>query len=149
LWGVIVWRRGFFEGNRRLWLWVMGVGGTLGVAGLILHSGVATISLAGSYAAIVLLWKPDAPFVAAVGQMALTNYLLQSIVFGFVFYSYGFGLFASVGVGLTLLGGLMFYLLQLLWSRWWLQRFYFGPLEWLWRSVSYLRWQPFMRAERF
>ena len=79
--------------------------------------------------------------------MALTNYMLQSIVFGFVFYSYGLGWFASVGVGAALVGGLVFYLTQLAWSRWWLRRFYFGPLEWLWRSISYLQWQPLMRED--
>lgn len=78
--------------------------------------------------------------------MALTNYLLQSIFFGFVFYSYGLGWFARLGIGITLAGGLAFYCAQLAWSRWWLQRFCFGPFEWLWRSVSYLEWQPFRRA---
>jgi uncharacterized protein len=137
LWGVAAWRRGFLEGNRRLWLWVMVLGATLGVTGLIpRNEQLATIPLAFGYAAILLLWKPHARYVAAGGQMALTNYLLQSIVFGFVFYRYGFGLFANVGVGIAFLGGLAFYFIQLAWSWWWLMRFYFGPLEWLWRSIS-------------
>jgi uncharacterized protein len=68
--------------------------------------------------------------------MAFTNYLLQSITFGFIFYSYGFGWFGRLGVGITLAGGLAFYCAQLLWSQWWLRRFYFGPFEWLWRSFS-------------
>jgi uncharacterized protein len=73
--------------------------------------------------------------------------LLQSVIFGFVFYSYGFGWFGRLGVGFTLAGGLVFYCAQLIWSRWWLRRFYFGPFEWLWRSISYLKLQPFVRQE--
>ena len=78
--------------------------------------------------------------------MALTNYLLQSVVLGFIFYGYGFGMFGRVGVGAALLGGAVFYSVQLVCSRWWLNRFYYGPVEWLWRSISYLQWQPFQRA---
>ena len=79
--------------------------------------------------------------------MALTNYILQSVVFGFVFYGYGFGLFGKVQVGGALAGGVAFYLAQLALSRWWLSRFCFGPLEWLWRSFSYQRWQPLLRED--
>jgi hypothetical protein len=44
------------------------------------------------------------------------------------------------------MGGLLFYLIQLTLSRWWLRRFCFGPVEWLWRSISYLEWQPLIRG---
>ena len=148
LWGVAAWRRGFLEGNQRLWRWVMILGAAIGITGLSLRSEqVATIPLALAYGAALLLWNPHAPWVAAAGQMALTNYLLQSVIFGFVFYNYGLGWFARLGVGITLVGGVVIYCAQLAWSRWWLRRFYFGPFEWLWRSVSYLRWQPFRRED--
>ena len=92
--------------------------------------------------AVVLLvqragWKRLLKPVAAIGRMALTNYLLLSIIITTVFFSYGFGLDGKVdllaGVGLAV----MTYIVQLLWSSWWLNRFRFGPAEWLWRSLTY------------
>jgi protein-S-isoprenylcysteine O-methyltransferase Ste14 len=108
---------------------------------------IGTIPLALAYFAAILLWNPPMPWVAAAGRMALTNYLLQFVVFGFIFYGYGLGQFGSWGVGLTCAAGLVFYCAQLAASHWWLQRFHFGPFEWLWRSVSYRQWQPLYRTE--
>ncbi|MFL6446285.1 MAG: DUF418 domain-containing protein [Bryobacteraceae bacterium] len=148
LWGVAAWRRGLLEDHGRLWRWILSAGAAIGVVGLRLrYEEAAAISLAFAYAAALLLWNPHAPSIAAVGQMALSNYLLQSIVCGFAFYGYGLGLFGRVGIGLTLAGGIALYCTQCAASRWWLRRFYFGPFEWLWRSISYRRWQPFLREE--
>jgi uncharacterized protein len=84
--------------------------------------------------------------LAPVGQMALTNYLTQSIVCTTIFYGYGLGLFgqvgAAAGIGLTL----VIYLLQIPISHWWMKRFKYGPAEWLWRSLTYLKPQPMKRA---
>jgi uncharacterized protein len=74
--------------------------------------------------------------------MALTNYLLQSIVLGFVFYGYGFGLFGRIGSAAAACIGLVLYAAQLQLSRLWLRRFRFGPFEWLWRSLAYGQRQP-------
>lgn len=146
LWGVVAWRCGLLAVNQRVWRWALIAGASIGFTGLILRKEqIATIPLTLAYAAAILLWKPHAPWLAAAGRMALTNYLIQSIVFGFAFYSYGLGWFARLGVAMTMVGGIVFYCVQLAWSRWWLGRFDFGPFEWLWRSISYLRWQPFMR----
>jgi uncharacterized protein len=146
LWGVATWRYGLLQGNRWLWWWVLAVSATIGLAGAIFRKDeVATIPLAFAYAAAVLLWNPRSSWIASGGQMALTNYLFQSIVFGFVFYSYGLGYYGRLGVCLTLCIGVVFYCAQLTVSRWWLKRFYFGPFEWLWRCISYVRWQPFLR----
>jgi uncharacterized protein len=87
-----------------------------------------------------------APF-AAVGRMAFTNYILHSIIFGFIFFGYGFGLFGRMGAASALLLVAIVYSLQALFSTFWLSRFRFGPLEWLWRSVTYNRSQP-MRIDR-
>jgi len=82
---------------------------------------------------------------AAVGRMALSNYLAHSLVMTSLFYGYGLGLYAEVprfpqqGFVLALIG------LQLLVSAWWLERFRFGPAEWLWRSLTYLQRQPMRR----
>ncbi len=111
----------------------------------------ASILLALAYVAGLLLWlKPRRTFLlpglAALGQMALTNYLLQSIVLGFVFYGYGFGLFGRIGSAGAAGIGLALYIAQIQLSRFWLRRFRFGPFEWLWRSLAYGRRQP-MRAD--
>lgn len=146
LWGVAAWRGGLFENNRRLLVWVLLFGSSIGIMGVILRNGqIATIPLAFAYAAAILLWKPHAPWLAAVGRTALTNYLAQSIVFGFVFYGYGLALFSALGVGVTMVGGILFCCVQLAFSVWWLRRFHFGPFEWHWRGISYLQWQPFLR----
>ncbi|MEM9689711.1 MAG: DUF418 domain-containing protein [Pseudomonadota bacterium] len=82
---------------------------------------------------------------AAVGRMAFTNYLTHSIVMTTIFYGYGLNLYTEVprigqmGFVLALIG------LQLVISPWWLQRFRFGPAEWLWRSLTYWKMQPMRR----
>lgn len=91
-------------------------------------------------------WGERLKVLAPLGQMALTNYLAQSIVCTLIFYSYGLGLFgkvgAAAGIGLTL----VIYLLQIPFSHWWMKRFYYGPVEWLWRSLTYLKPQPMKRS---
>jgi uncharacterized protein len=75
-----------------------------------------------------------------VGRTALTNYVGQSIILGLVFYSYGLGLFGQLsGNQALLLAG------QLVLSVAWLGFFRFGPLEWVWRSLSYWQVQPLRR----
>ena len=72
-----------------------------------------------------------------VGRMALTNYLLQSIICTLIFYNYGLGLYGTVGAAAGLGLALVIYLLQIPWSMWWLGRYRFGPMEWLWRWLTY------------
>lgn len=84
--------------------------------------------------------------LAAVGQTAFTNYILQTVICTSIFYGHGLGLFGRVDrvgqVGVVL----AVWTLQLIASVWWLRRFRFGPLEWLWRSLVYLQPQPFRRG---
>lgn len=109
--------------------------------------------LAAAYAAgIALLWQdPDwqrrLRGLAPAGRMALTNYLLQSVIATTIFYGYGFALFGQVGATLGLAIVFAIYALQVAWSPWWLARYRFGPMEWLWRSLTYWRFQP-MRLDR-
>jgi uncharacterized protein len=83
--------------------------------------------------------------LAAVGRMALTNYLMQSVICTTIFYGYGFGLYGSVSrtglVGVVL----AVWAVQLLVSPVWLAYFRFGPAEWLWRTLTYGRFQPLWR----
>ncbi|MDG6347159.1 DUF418 domain-containing protein [Luteimonas sp. 8-5] len=78
---------------------------------------------------------------APAGRMALSNYLAQSLLGTLFFYGYGLGQW-----GMSRSGQLVFVLAlfgaQMLFSRWWLSRFRFGPLEWLWRAATYGRWPP-------
>jgi uncharacterized protein len=83
--------------------------------------------------------------LAAVGQMAFTNYLAQTLICTTVFYGHGLGLFGSVSRSRQLAWMAGIWLLQLAWSPWWLARFRLGPLEWLWRSLTYGRRQPLRR----
>jgi uncharacterized protein len=82
------------------------------------------------------------PF-AAVGRMALTNYLIQSLVFTWFFRLTH--LFGKVGPAMSLIPSVLFFGLQILFSVWWLNRFHFGPMEWLWRSLTYGEAQPMRR----
>ncbi len=80
--------------------------------------------------------------LAAVGRMALTNYLMQSLICTTVFYGHGLGLFGQVD-RLGQLGVVLgVWAFQLAISPLWLRCFRFGPAEWLWRSLSYLEIQP-------
>ncbi len=75
--------------------------------------------------------------LAAVGRMALTNYLAQSILGAFIFYGFGLGLYGRLtGYQLYAVVALI-WALQLAWSTWWLARFRIGPFEWVWRSLTY------------
>lgn len=78
-----------------------------------------------------------------VGKMGLTTYVMQSAFGLFIFYGYGLGLLLKLS-GTAALGlGLIFFLFQILFSKWWFSKFKFGPLEWVWRSGTNGRWQSF------
>ena len=80
-----------------------------------------------------------------VGRMALTNYLMQSVICCFIFMNYGLGFFARVGPANLLWIAFVIYTAQAVFSRWWLSRYCFGPMEWLWRSATYKKWQPIVK----
>ena len=71
-----------------------------------------------------------------VGRMALTNYLMQSVISTTIFYSYGLGLYGRVGPLLDLPLALVIYGLQVPFSRWWLSSHRYGPMEWVWRRYD-------------
>ncbi len=84
--------------------------------------------------------------LAATGRMAFTNYLTTSIVMTTIFYGYGMGLFGSVGRAALYLFCFGMWAAMLLWSKPWLDRHHYGPLEWLWRSLSRFSLQPMRKA---
>jgi uncharacterized protein len=80
--------------------------------------------------------------IAAAGRAAFTNYLGTSILMTTLFYGYGFGLFGHLSRIQLWLPVIGVWMIMLLWSKPWLDRFNYGPFEWLWRSLARLRFQP-------
>jgi uncharacterized protein len=116
------------------------------------YTGAVFASI-GYAAALILLVKRGAVArlrraLAAVGQMAFTNYLLQSVITSVVFLGWGFGLAGRFDYAQQLIVVAAIWALQLVVSQAWLGRYRFGPAEWLWRSLTYWQVQPIRRGER-
>jgi uncharacterized protein len=122
---------------------------------LLVFNGVGRIGqlpMALGLAALLVLWAPRATQgwlgsrFAAAGRMAFSNYLGTSIVMMFVFHGWALGLFGQLGrvelIGVVLLA----WAVMLAWSKAWLARFRYGPLEWLWRCLTYGKVFPLRRA---
>jgi uncharacterized protein len=72
------------------------------------------------------------------GRMTLTNYVVQNILGLLLFSGFGLGLvMGHLSYGVFMLVALAIYVAQIYFSKWWLSRYYYGPLEWLWRQLSY------------
>jgi uncharacterized protein len=84
--------------------------------------------------------------LAPVGRMPLTTYLTQSVVCTLLFYGYGFGLYGHLTYTGNLIVTLTLFAAQIAASRWWLARHEYGPVEWLWRSLTYGRALPLSRV---
>jgi uncharacterized protein len=112
---------------------------------------IATPFIASGYIALIMLWSRSntlANFrdkLAVVGRMALTNYIGQSLIGTFIFYGFGFGLIGSLNRVQQFLIILLIWTFQIFFSSWWLSRFQYGPLEWIWRMLSHRRWQPIQK----
>lgn len=120
----------------------------------LLHAAVSTVAilpLSASYGCVLaLLWTgPSGTLLAntfaPVGRMALTNYVGQSAICMLIFRGVGLGLGGTIGPTLYLPIGIAIYAVQLAASRVWLGRFQYGPLEWLWRMLTYGAVVPFLK----
>ena len=117
------WQRSFFTGSQfNYW-------GSTGVA----FGYLGLIMLAAQKGAFSNLKRR----LAAVGRMAFTNYILQTVLCTLLFYGHGFGLFGSLERYQQLFVVLAVWLIQLWLSPVWLRRFAYGPLEWAWRALTY------------
>jgi len=87
-------------------------------------------------------WKKRLSPLAAVGRFPISNYLLQSIVCTLIFYNYGLGLFGEVGPAAGFALTVVIFAVQIVLSRWLVKRYKFGPVEWVWRSLTYRKRQP-------
>jgi uncharacterized protein len=159
---------GQLDSHRRLMVWLVGIGVPIGLAAnglcaagilsalrsenelqaygwlmfVIIFGPVLSLGYIGGFG---WLWSMSERLrralmpVAAAGRMALTNYLTQSIICTLLFYGYGFGLHDRVGVAQGLMLTLIIWGVQVLFSTLWLMRYQYGPMEWLWRSLTYGR----------
>jgi uncharacterized protein len=147
--GAYAWRTGFLQNAPGCLLWIavpcIGLGAALILSGA---DALGTILLAMGYGAGIIgianlgSGKRLLGWAAPLGRMAFTNYLAQSLIFGWIFYGYGLGLFGRLGVASALAIGLAVYAAQVVVSAWWLRRYRYGPIEWLWRTLMYGAAQP-------
>ena len=107
----------------------------------------ATLLLTGAWFVSVWCWTRGDRFialrtrVASAGRVSLSAYLSQTLIFTTVFYGYGLGKAFQWGPFAVCSFAVMVYLAQLVVCHWWCQRFRLGPMEWLWRSLTNLRWE--------
>jgi uncharacterized protein len=90
-------------------------------------------------------WQRQLLKLAPYGRMALTNYFMQSVIGTTILFGFGFGKLGDYGATVMVIVSLIVYVLQLNFSKWWLTQYNFGPLEWLWRSATYGKWQNFKK----
>jgi len=139
----IDWHYAFFDGEAIRYI----------TGGWWLINTVSSPFVALGHVAVVMLIYQAGAFggltrrLAAVGRMALSNYLLTSIVCTTLFYGYGLGLYAKLHRPGLYLVVLAIWAFQLWISPIWLSRFRYGPAEWLWRSLTYGQAQPFRRED--
>lgn len=163
LFGMAAYRSGMLTGQwerRRYWRWVaigFGIGipayGALALwmirsdfglfevtcAAMVLTTPIRPLMIMGWASLIVLLMRPGGFLtgrLAAAGRMAFTNYLMTSVICTTVFYGYGLGFYGALSRAQVYLVVFAVWALILLWSKPWLEHFAYGPLEWLWRSLS-------------
>lgn len=103
---------------------------------------IAGLLMCLGYLGWVMRWHAALTWLAPAGRMALSNYLIQSLLCTALFYGYGLGWMDQMGRAWQLLFTVLLFSLQLIFSRWWLQRFRFGPVEWVWRAATYRQWPP-------
>ena len=106
----------------------------------------------GIFGLVMLMYKSGRfkwlfALMRPVGQMAFTNYLMQSFLCGLIFYGVGFRLFGKLQRYEMYYVVLGVWIVQIIYSHLWLRYFQFGPLEWLWRSLTYWKRQPIKRSE--
>jgi uncharacterized protein len=172
LYGMALFKTGIITNERstRFYRRLVAVGGTVGLA--VVLAGVyyieasgwaasaslywqqfnywGSIPLAGAYLGLVMLyasWRPEGPvtqWLAAVGRTAFSNYILQTVVATSIFYGHGLGLFGRVSRVEALGIVVAIWAVQVPLSVLWLRYFRYGPLEWLWRALTY-RTLPAMR----
>ena len=121
-------------------------GPALEFAGEVFYCLGTPVLALGYAAAFTLVWLGSqcrvAEVTAPAGRLALTNYLMQTVLQSALFYGWGFGLIGKLGLVFIFPIATGMFALQIAYSRWWLARYRYGPIEWLWRSATYGAAQP-------
>ncbi len=167
LWGIVAGRSRFFEfleegrnlsrkilaGATVTFAVLFGLKLNLGSLGLSENAFYLADKLVSSYANLaftlmlimgfVLLWRLDAwqrklGILAPLGRMSLTNYVAQSVIGVVFFYGFGLAMYRHLGPTLSLIFGILLISAMIWLSRYWLQRFHYGPLEWVWRAATFM-----------
>jgi uncharacterized protein len=160
-----------YKKDIKRWLWITGVFCTAlvalyfsmgekvfqltGVTGLILSflGDVFSPALTMVYiGAFILLfqkekWNKWMTYLAPLGRMGLTTYLMQTMFGVFIFYGYGLNLLNKIGNSTAFAIGIVIFIAQIYFSKWWMSKYYYGPFEWLWRSATYMKLQPMKRKD--
>ncbi len=154
--GMYAGRRRIFENMaayRPLFVWgliigiVGAIGGELLSIAIIHRPGMALIHVSWiTLLAQLPQWNKRLSILIPFGQMSFTNYIMQSIIATTLFYGYGFGLSDEMGAMGSLLVSIGIGIAQIAFSYWWMSRFNFGPLEWVWRSLSYGKFQSMRKV---
>lgn len=109
-------------------------------------SSVAGLLMCLGYLGWIVHLRAHLAWLAPMGRMALTHYIGQSLVCTWLFYGYGLGAFESMPRFWQVPFALALFALQVVISHVWLRHFRFGPLEWIWRALTYGRWPPLRRS---
>lgn len=126
--------------------WIPDAGLPVNLLWIAVEAGILSLSFAYMFALAILFAKPKARRflqpLAPVGRMALTNYLTHSVLYLVLFYGIGFGWIGRMNAVHGLALSIAIFALQIFASRQWLRYFDFGPMEWLWRCLTYGLWIP-------
>ena len=118
---------------------------------VLIHPYGSTFFSLGYAGLIVLMannnfWKPVIKPLASVGRMAMTVFITQGMMIAVFFFNYGLGYYFKVGPLLIFLVSITFFIIQIIFCNIWMKYFKFGPFEWLWRSLTYWKIQPFRKS---
>lgn len=125
--------------------WIRWIGGSL--------VDVFNASVTIFYIALVSLlmlkpkWHTRLAPLSHIGKMALTSYLTQSLFGVILFFHFGLGLFFLTSPAMNAVLAVVVFSIQIAFCKFWLQHFNYGPIEWLWRSATYLKWQSLTKKQ--
>lgn len=123
--------------------WVRWFGGSLADV----FNASVTVFYIASIALLMLKpkWHARLAPLSHIGKMALTSYLSQSLFGVILFFHFGLGLFLVTSPAMNAVLCCVVFGVQIVFCKFWLQHFNYGPIEWLWRSATYLKWQPLIK----
>ena len=121
----------------------------IGLTAMDIANAAMTIIYIALFAMLYLKhnWQQRLNAFAPYGRMALTNYVGQSVVFTFFLFGWGLGYIGELRQLYTFFIAIVFIALQMWLSKWWLKRYAYGPLEWLWRSLTFFKVYPLRKRE--